>query len=345
MSEKGDWIVCRVVDRAHISFPREPFWLGQVEFTESPENDPDAIRALERSVQEFAITAPPNKRQLIRGRVVLLDVPERDITAAADAHLTESIAAFNEHISMGFARVRLLPAGYMMNIRTGEVSPLLRPRHPELLPFPVSTFMRDPVASHPLHVLNTLFVAPDAFGELGTAFQRNLHWRELARAAADQGERLLLNWMGAETLCRATDEEEITPKLAASIAMPRGRFHLKLSLSERTTLKGLAGHREWTQRATTLFERLRKSRNAIVHSGYRRFDLSEFMNHEEQVAGTRMLGLATKSLAQMALSALDHDVRKVADMWSGYGSFFGEGGICRHAEWVIGRLNDPNHPE
>src|SRR5690606_21554114 len=112
--------------------------------------------------------------RLVRSRVLLPRVGQGDALKFGAFHLTETLQAFNAHLSIGMSELRSTDAGYLYNVRRRSVTPLRPPWKGR--EFTGISAMIDEVALHPLHVLNTLYVAPKAFGELGNAFRRSSHW-------------------------------------------------------------------------------------------------------------------------------------------------------------------------
>ena len=57
MAEASDWIYCRLVDRGTFIFPRRPFWLGQVEFSDKDKDDAACAAALTASMSALTATS------------------------------------------------------------------------------------------------------------------------------------------------------------------------------------------------------------------------------------------------------------------------------------------------
>jgi hypothetical protein len=337
MSEVSDWIYCRLVDRGSFIFPRRPFWLGQVEFSDNGKEDAACGAALAESMSAFAVSETGEGwEQLVRARLLMPRVEADDARKFGAFHLAETLQAFNAHLSIGMSELRATEAGYLYNIRRRTVSPLMPPwRGREIKGI---SAMMDEVAQHPLHVINTLFVAPKAYGELGDAFRRSSHWRDLAERAEDEGEALLLYWMSAECLCKQHHDEAIGPKLLAACGFPVGRIARGLDRRVISQLSSIPGHRSWCKQLASLFEGLRMARNKIVHAGYRHVDLPQILTQERRSLGMFVLPLATKCLSELALQALNHRNTTFASMWEKYGSLLEPLGVVRHAAWFIERL-------
>jgi hypothetical protein len=253
-------------------------------------------------------------------------------------HLKEALQAFNAHLTFGFGGLQATLAGYLYDIRKHLVVPLTPPWSKRA--FSGCSAMIDDFASHPDHVLNVLYVAPSAFGELGDAFRRSSHWRELAEQAEDEGESLLLFWMAAECLCKTTHNEEIRSKLLAACGFPTGRNAKGLGQATARALTGIPGYRQWRHELMELFDSLRVARNKIVHSGYRHVDLPALLREEHRALGLPVLRLVTKCLAEMALQGLNQRYGTLAAMWHNYPELTRPNGVVHHARWFIDRLSD-----
>lgn len=337
MSEASDWIYCRLVDRGSFIFPRRPFWIGQVEFSDKGKDDAMCAAALTESMRAFAVSETGEGwEHLVRARLLMPRVDSDEARKYGAFHLAETLQAFNAHLSLGMSELRTTDAGYLYDVRMRTVSPLLPPwRGRE---FKGISAMMDEVAHHPLHVLNTLFVAPKAFGELGDAFRRSSHWRDLAERVEDEGEALLLYWMAAECLCKQRHDEEIGSKLLAACGFPTGQIARSLAAPLARQLAQVPNHRAWRRQLTTLFDALRIARNQIVHAGYRHVDLPKLLREDQRTLGMFVLPLVTKCLAGMALQALNLHQTNLAEMWRRYETVLEPQGIVHHVEWVIGRL-------
>lgn len=337
MDEVSDWIYCRLIDRGSFIFPRLPFWLGQTEFSDKGMDDAKCAGAMATSMTAFAVSdAGEGWEHLVRARLVIPGVTPADAQKFGSFHMSETLRAFNAHLAIGVGELRATDAGYLYEIRTRRASPLLPPwRGRE---FKGIWAMTDEVAHHPLHVLNTLYVAPKAFGELGDAFRRSSHWRELAERAGDEGEALLLYWMAAECLCKQQREEDVAAKLVAACGFPTGAVARSVSPEVARRLASLPRHRSWRKHLTGLFEVLRIARNQIVHSGYRHVDLPKLLRDDQRKLGMRVLPLVTKCLAEMALQTLNLGQKTLHEMWGRYETVLDAQGVVHHAEWVIGRL-------
>lgn len=337
MPEASDWIYCRLVDRGSFIFPRRPFWLGQVEFSDKGMDDAACASALTASMGAFAVSETGEGwDHLVRARLLMPRVDADEARKFGAFHLAETVQAFNAHLSIGMSELRATDAGYLYDIRKRAASPLMPPwRGRE---FKGISAMMDEVAHHPLHVLNTLYVAPKAYGELGDAFRRSSHWRDLAERAEDEGEALLLYWMAAECLCKQRHDEEIGSKLLAACGFPTGRIAQSLGVALGRQLALISGHRSWRKQLALLFDALRIARNQIVHAGYRHVDLPKLLTEEHRVLGMFVLPLVTKCLAGMALQALNHRYTTLAEMWQRYETVLEPQGVLHHATWVMDRL-------
>lgn len=340
MAESSDWIYCRLVDRGSFIFPRRPFWLGQVEFSDVLEDDEPCTEALATSMNAFAVSETGEGwARLVRARLLLPRVDADEARKFGAFHLAETLHVFNSHLSMGLSPLRATEAGYLYDVRRRTASPLTPPwKGRERAGI---SAMMDEVALHPLHVLNTLYVAPKAFGELGDAFRRSSHWRELAAGADDEGEALLLYWMAAECLCKARHDEEIGSKLLAACGFPTGKVAQSLDVALARRLSGLATYRQWRRQLASLFDALRRARNQIVHAGYRHVDLPNLFPGDQLALAMFVLPLTTRCLADMALKSLNLRHRTITEMWQRYGTVMGPHGLVHHATWFIDRLEDP----
>ncbi len=280
--------------------------------------------------------------RLVRARLLIPRVGPDEARKFGAFHLIETLQAFNAHLSLGLRELRATDAGYLYDVRKRGVSSLLPPWNGR--EFRGISAMLDDVAHHPLHVINTLFVAPIAFGELGDAFRRSSHWRELAENAEDEGEAMLLYWMAAECLSKEKGEKEIRSKLLAACGFPTGRFAKSLDPALSRELASTAGQRAWRKTLTALFDVLRIARNQIVHAGYRHVDLPNLLRDDQRTLGMFVLPLVTKCLAAMALQALNLQQKTLADMWRRYETVLDPNGIVRHVEWVIERLESGQSP-
>jgi hypothetical protein len=338
MTDASDWVYCRLVDRGMFIFPRMPYWLGQVEFSEPPPSDSAHGAALKQSMAAFGVAeSGEGWQRLVRARILMPNVSAADAQKYGEFHLTEAVQSFNSHLSMGFGGLRPTLAGYLDNIRTRGVTALSPPWNRDVLAG--CSAMLDEVAVHPAHVLNHLYVAPLAFGELGDAFRRSSHWRELATQTEDKGESLLLFWMAAECLCKQTHDEEIRSKLLAACGFPTGRLSDALGHAIARELTIIAGYRQWRGELMGLFDALRNARNRIVHSGYRHVDLPALFGKKRPEQAVLALQLATKCLGDMALQGINVGKRSIGEMWQHYPGLISSNGLVRHATWIIDRLN------
>jgi len=343
MPEASDWIYCRLVDRSSFIFPRRPFWLGQVEFSDKDRDDVPCAAALAASMSAFAVSETGEGwEHLVRARLLMPRVSADEARKFGAFHLAETLQAFNAHLSVGMSELRTTDAGYLYDVRRQTVSSLMPPWGG--LEFKGISAMMDEVAHHPLHVLNTLFVAPKAFGELGDAFRRSTHWSDLAERADDEGEALLLYWMAAECLCKQTHDEEIGSKLLAACGFPTGRIAQSLEPALARRLALILKSRSWRKLLTSLFDALRIARNQIVHAGYRDVDLPQLLQDEQRTLGMFVLPLVTKCLAGMALQALNLRQTTLAAMWRQYEAVLDPQGIEHHVTWIIGRLESGEAP-
>jgi hypothetical protein len=338
MADPSDWIYCRLVDRGSFIFPRRPFWLGQVEFSDKGKDDAACAAALTASMSAFAVSEEGEGwEHLVRARLLLPRVDEDAARKFGAFHLAETLQAFNAYLSIGMSELRATDAGYLYDVRKRTVSPLIPPWKSR--EFKGISAMLDEIAHHPQHVLNTLFVAPKAFGELGDAFRRSSHWRDLAERAEDEGEALLLYWMASECLCKQRHDEPIGPKLLAACGFPMGQIAQSLGAPLARQLAQLQNHRSWRRQLTTLFDALRIARNQIVHAGYRYVDLPKLLRDDQRTLGMAVLPVVTKCLASMALQALNLRHRTIAAMWERYELVLDPAGLVRHAEWIMARLD------
>ena len=337
LPEPSDWIYCRLVDRGSLIFPRPSFWLGQVEFSERNQEEATCAEALITSMQAFILSeAGEQWERLVRARLLIPGGSIEEARQFGGFHLVETLQAFNAHLALGFSEIRATEAGYLYDIRKRKAWPFLPPW--ERRSFNGISAITDQLAHHPRHVLNTLYVAPAAFGELGDAFRRSSHWRELAGRSEDEGEALLLYWMSAECLCKQRHDEDIISKLLTACGFPSGRFAQSLEARSARQLAQIPGHRAWRKQLAHLFNDLRIARNSIVHAGYRHVDLPELLRDDQRALGMFVLGLVTRLLAEMALQALNLHRTTLAAMWGQYESILAPQGIVHHVEWVILRL-------
>lgn len=339
MSEASDWILCRLVDRGSFIFPRLPFWLGQVEFSEKGQDRDLCVQALLDSMQAFAVSeSGEGWERLVRARILMPGMPAADARRFGAFHLTETLQAFNSYLSFGMSELRATDAGYLYDVRHRAVLPLKPPWKGRDLKG--ISAMIDDTAHHPLHILNTLFVAPAAYGELGSAFRRSSHWRELAKQAQDEGEALLLYWMAAECLCKQMHKDEIGAKLLAACGFPTGKIAKAVDPVRARQLSSIAGYQLWKKRLASLFDALRTARNQIVHAGYRHVDLPKLLRDDQQGWAKVVLPVVTRILAEMALQALNLQQRTLAAMWEQYECVLEPRSIVSHAEWIIGKLEN-----
>ncbi len=313
--------------------------MGQVEFSEKGQEDSHCATALAASMNAFAVSeVGEGWSRLVRARLLIPRTNAEDARTAGAFHLAETLQTFNVHLSMAMGEVRPTDAGYLFDLRARSVTPLMPPwKRRERTGIVI---MNDEVALHPQHVLNTLFVAPKAFGELGAAFRRSAHWRVLAGRTEDEGEMLLLYWMAAECLCKEVADEEISAKLLAGCGFPVGKIARGLDAGLARNVSAIPRHRSWRRQLTALFDVLRKARNSIVHAGYRHVDLPVLLRDEQRKLGLHVLRLVTKCLAEMALQALNHNHTTLAAMWRNYERALEPVGLVRHASWFIERLED-----
>jgi hypothetical protein len=183
-----------------------------------------------------------------------------------------------------------------------------------------------------------LVTGPDAHSELGLAFRRCAHWRELAENAEDESERLLLNWMAAECLAKLEVNDAVPPRLLAAVGLPSGGLWKKLSPSEASGVASLPAERPWRKRLGASFDRLRAARNRIAHAGYRRVDLVTLLTSEERTFADKVLPITTKCLSDMALVALNLRLVTLRDMWSAYPTVVAPDGVLLRASWFLQRL-------
>jgi len=219
MTTQTDWIYCRLVDRSTFVVARKPFWFGQMELSGDSEPNANCKTALDVSMSAYAISNNTGDRALLsRARLLFLRTDEGEARRSGYRHLAESVRAINAHLAFPTTGIRVTDAGYLFDLRARLAIPFLPPAANR--EFGSIMAMLDIAARDPLHILNTLFVAPKAFGELGDAFRRSSYWRELASKAEDEGESLLLFWMACECLCKVDRDDQTGTKILAAAGFP-----------------------------------------------------------------------------------------------------------------------------
>jgi hypothetical protein len=337
-AEKSDWLYCRIIDRGNFIMPRHEYWFGHVEFSSEPEVNERCSEAVRESLRAYAVSAASEGWQrLVRARVVLRDESAEEAVRSGAVYLKETVRLFNTYVAH-FMPVRETEAGYLFNLRTSAVT-ALRPDPAKRNPFGISAMMDDH-ALHPQYILNMLLVtAPDVYGELGRAFRRCAHWRELANTADDESERLLLNWMSAECLAKLAEGDQVSPRLLAAVGLPSRAVAKKLSSREGAALAALPTARSWRKRLGRSFDAVRRARNRIVHSGYRHVDLVSMLSSEELAQAKDVLPITTRCLSDMALMALNQGSRTLTQMWATYPAALAPNSVVDRASWFLGRLN------
>lgn len=330
-----DWIYCRVVDRQSFIFPRTPFWFGLVEFSNLPSPKTAEALAVTSSMAAFSIATDSPTGRLAQARLLVPEVPPDRARHFGNFHFHEMISAFNEHLTLGLGHLRPTEAGYLFNLTKSECLPLLPPVEDRTWGV---TAMMDTHAAYPRHTLNTLFAAPAAFGQLGDAYRRSLHWQSLASMAVDEGERLLLNWMSAECLCKTSHNENIVPRLLAAAGFPLGVLARRISPTTLRSLTRLPAYRPWRANLTQAFDGLRVARNHIVHSGFRHVDLPMLLTEEQRKIGFHVLPAINRSLRELALQTVNQFAITIPEMWDRYEALINPDGLVAHAQWFIEKL-------
>jgi hypothetical protein len=336
-SEKSDWLYCRIVDRGNLIMPRHAYWFGHVEFSSELEVNGRCSEALRESMRAYAVSESSDGwKRLIRARVILMDDAPAEAKHSGAVYLKEAVRLFNTYLAQ-LMPVRETEAGYLFDLRTRAVTPF-EPVPAERNPVGISAMMDDH-ALHPQYILNMLLVtAPEIYGELGRAFRRCAHWRELAHDAEDESERLLLDWMAAECLAKLAEGDDISPRLLAAVGLPSGRPAKQLSATEAIALAALPTTRSWRKRLTRSLNAVRRARNRIVHSGYRHVDLMTMLSTEELAHAREVLPITTRCLSEMALMALNQGSRTLSQMWLTYPAPLAPNSVVERASWFLGRL-------
>jgi len=339
MTTQTDWIYCRLVDRSNFIVARKPFWFGQMELSGDSEPNVNCKTALELSMRAHRISNNSgNGALLTRARLLLLKTDHDEARRCGDQNLAESVRAINAHLAFPTTGIRVTDAGYLFDLRARLAVPFLAPVADRQLGYTMA--MLDIAASDPLHILNTLFVAPKAFGELGDAFRRSSYWRELASKAEDESESLLLFWMACECLCKTSRDDQTGTKILAAAGFPTNAIAKMLGESQSRSLTTLPNYRAWRKTLSELVNALRIARNQIVHVGYRDVDLPELLREDQQRCWKTLLPRVAKCLADMALTALGQRCGTVGEMWQLYPSVLNQNGIRHHANWFINRLEE-----
>lgn len=335
--EKSDWIYCRLVDRGHFIFPRTPWWFGHFEFSSEREADASCLEALSSSMRAFAVSESNDGwKRLVRVRTVLRDDSLEGASHTGALYLKETVRLLNTYVAH-LNPLRETDAGYLCDLRA-RTAVAIAPR-PEARSSSGIFALIDETALHPGYTLSTLLVtAPDVHGELGLAFRRCAHWRDLAGAAEDESERLLLNWMAAECLAKLAADDTVAPRLLAAAGLPTGKLAKQLSPSEKAGILALPTARFWQRRLTVVLDKLRAARNMIVHSGYRHVDLETLLTQEERNLADEVLPIATRCLSEIALWALNLRIFTLREMWAAYPAVIGPGGVVHRASWFLSRL-------
>lgn len=337
LKSKRDWIYCRVIDRGRFSFPRSSFWFGNFEFASNLGADVNCMDALRESMAANAMSdSGSGWGRMTTARTVMMDETADDARHNGAATLLETVRIFNAYVSM-LAPLEIRSPGYLYDIQTRSATPLLPPP-PEYNPIG-QVMMTDDVAHHPQHVLTMLLVSSaERWGELAMAFRRSTHWRELALGAQDESERLLLHWMAAECLTKTDHDDAVGPRLLAAVGLPTALCN-PLSGADASVLRS-PNVRFERKRLVAIVDQLRAARNEIVHRGYRKVDLISILPEESISFANELLPIATQSLNEAALVALDLGLRSVSEMWQAYPRILGPGGVAARASWFLGRVDE-----
>ena len=311
-ASKSDWMFCQLLDCGGAVFPREPFQVGHFEISGRLEPFPEGEAALVRSIGGYRLDA---QRGYGRIRTVLVDADERQAKREGRLHVREAVTLLR-HAYPFIDGIRILDAGYVMNLQTLQASPLI--------PSPMQAiggtmFLFDDRAQNPGFTLNRVLRLGDASGELGRALRRSAHWSDLAERIDDVGERFLMKWMAVECLCRVGVDEVINGKVCAAVPLPTSDYFRQLPPTDQAALLADPRFKIWTKRAATLVDRLRIARNDVAHSGYRELDLRDSMSEDEVRTSLRLMNHAVGGAQSLALKALVLGYSTVSELWANYG--------------------------
>lgn len=329
MPERKDWIYARLLKKGTFIFPRRPYWFGWVEFVPLNQVDADLADAVEKSAVAHGV-APIADDDIhhVLVRTLVLDSPRDDVEKEAVARLREAIDMFVHRATPLPIDFELLQAGAQLDILANTSTPLLPPwkgpGHTGVL--------IDDRAVHPAYMLNLLLAVPNGFGQLGLAYARSQHWKMLARSTATTAERVLLHWMAVEALCSVGVGDNPIPNLMYASGFPIGRR----APSAAALTRAVPRHGIWRKRILKLLETIRRTRNGIVHEGYRDVDVRSVLGPEDETDSLLFLRLALRCLDEHAESALSHGSSPLTSLWES-GSVTIET-MQRNALWIVKQL-------
>ena len=330
-----DWVFCTLVDVGGLIFPDDPFSIGAYEFTGRPDPMAGCEEALGESATAYSLQIGEG---ILRAKTFFMKTSARDARRSGFLSLQETMDLFTQ-FNFGFAKMRIMDAGYLFDLQSGDAQPLLpKGQHVAAKMAGTTAFMDDRASNSSLLLNSLLSVHPRYYGELGQALRRCTHWARLAKTAFDQAERILLYWMACETLTRAREYESLTPKLVAASGFPYSKYFMSLPESERMKLVKIEGYKKWQSELKRTFETLREARNHIAHMGYREIELGNFFSDDELLALMRIFPIAFAKLRSMTMWALVLGMRSIEQMWDRYSDCIVAPDQPALAAWVSGTV-------
>ena len=316
--ETGDWLLCFLIDDGGgLVLPRPEYNLGQFSFSREQEPLPGCENALKESLEHYSLDRDGN---YLRARTFFVNTAKNEIVRSGRLYLREALALFR-HLRFNIGpELELLPAGYILDISTGNPEPVKRTPSEIIRRKMGMMGLLDEMADAHIAMVNTLLSTdPGVYGELGKAIRRFSHWSNHAAQADDYGEVLLMKWMSCETLMRVSETETLTPKFMAVSFFPTSRYFQCLPINEQAALSRVEDFKIWKALLNRMFDNLRDARNHIAHSGFREIEIDDFLSKEELQYSKRLLSKAMAALLRLSINGLILGVRSVEDLWKRFG--------------------------
>ena len=313
--ETSDWLYCALIGLGPIAFSRPSYSIGQFELTKNDEPHIDCAMLLAKSAADWGEVFKPGDWRI---KTFFKDCTESDVKRDGRLFAKEALALFNTgHFSL--RQLRLRRAGYLVNLKSMNAIPILRPIREKFAETMGAGAYLDEIATHPIAVINSLLSTdPATYGVLGEAIRRSTHWTTASAQMEDYGEIMLMQWMACETLASIDESDTIAPKLLAAVGLPTSLYLMSLPEPERKALLAVPNYRTWTRRLIKLLDELREARNEVVHTGFRQLEIQGKFAPTDLMILRRILPRIAGSVVHLALNALHLQHKTKPSMWADY---------------------------
>lgn len=256
-------IVKLIESNQHI-FEIKPY--GAVDVRTSESETEDEKQASIRSLESYNFAV--DKKNILR----LVTIIERDTIhkASLDANLL-----FEETIDLlkrqPVTKIRNCEgAGYWVNMDSGETIAFLKPDNTNIPFF-------DHVYQMSLGSYSAMFgeqiISSKRNVEAVEAFIRSIHWYNNSHLQKRMYLKFLYKWIAIETIAKASDNDDIIPKLCLILGFPLSKHSTIIPKNKMAKLASINGYKHYKKLIKNEFLKCKKIRNAIVHSGFKETNL------------------------------------------------------------------------